>query len=1159
MSFLTFLLAVGLLIWYRALSRRVREMETKHTKELNSLGNRVEALGRRVVELGAGRTLGDTPQTRVVTEDVTKTPSPLTIVLPAAPDAPSTPSPPAATPPLPRPTETPAATTKPVVPVAKPVPALAPAEPVLEQPTVVERQRSMGDPTVFGSVLLEYDDRGNVVRETDPNGKLARRQQLLDLEETLGANWLLKIGMAILIIGVALFLGYTVQRMGPWGKVLLGSVISVAAVAGGSSLEHRSRYQAFGRVLLSGGWALAYFLAYAMHSVEATKVVQDESLGFALLLGVAAGIVIHSLRYRSQFVTGFAVALGYFTIIFYGVESYTLLATLVLSLAVVIVLWKMDWYGLESIAVVGTYANHYAWLRPIIEPMGAEKGAFAEYSMSTALLTCYWVLFTVSHFLRRGKNEQQDAFLGLAVILNVLGYWALSGYQSYHPEWRFWFFSVFGSVYFALAFLGQRLGRRSSYLLLSTIGGFLVVAAAPYLSVYYAAAADHWVVMWLLACQIFLIVGYRLEEIHFRRLAWLTTFPLTAYLISYRVIPRLGQKGFLELEDGILLAVTATAFFFNTLYLGRKYASQIQTEPEKALITTYLYLGWLMALAGTWLLTPSEWLVIIWLSLGFLLYSGYRKWGQTHLSQISHFTLISAVARIAIISYPQLWDELYREPAWNTSAGVLIAASVMLYVFYENRRGVQPTLEAGEIRMTSPFLFTLYSYVAWATVIGTSWLILPRAWWSVGLAAGVWVFHAPGLWRHDFHLRLHAQLTALLAAARVVFVDLPSEGNAPRTLVAGAVAVVLYLYGEAARRAPLSHGADGQLQHWLNASAATLILALLMWYELSPLGVAIGWGVLTLALVEIGRASGRPDFRWQGHLLAGATFVRLLVANLNTLDQFGPVSARLASTAPLIVLFYYLFAVVRSDALAGKLTSGESSRDVPAFYSSFGLIALLAILRFELTQAWVAIAWAVVAVLMTGVGRWSQVGEFRIQGVLVALLVLLRAVFENFYLVGSLRALTVGVVAAVLLAGYAFATAFPDERKGEALPGSQWFRRLVRTCDQSARHFFFFSAAGLVTVLLGLEFRLGASLTAGWAVEALAIFVFGMLVKERSYRLFALALLLLSTAKIVVLDVWRLETLERIVAFIVLGSVLVLVSFFYTRYREAWRRLVLDR
>ena len=1159
MSFLTFLLAVGLLIWYRALSRRVREMETKHTKELNSLGNRVEALGRRVVELGAGRTLGDTPQTRVVTEDVTKTPSPLTIVLPAAPDAPSTPSPPAATPPLPRPTETPAATTKPVVPVAKPVPALAPAEPVLEQPTVVERQRSMGDPTVFGSVLLEYDDRGNVVRETDPNGKLARRQQLLDLEETLGANWLLKIGMAILIIGVALFLGYTVQRMGPWGKVLLGSVISVAAVAGGSSLEHRSRYQAFGRVLLSGGWALAYFLAYAMHSVEATKVVQDESLGFALLLGVAAGIVIHSLRYRSQFVTGFAVALGYFTIIFYGVESYTLLATLVLSLAVVIVLWKMDWYGLESIAVVGTYANHYAWLRPIIEPMGAEKGAFAEYSMSTALLTCYWVLFTVSHFLRRGKNEQQDAFLGLAVILNVLGYLALSGYQSYHPEWRFWFFSVFGSVYFALAFLGQRLGRRSSYLLLSTIGGFLVVAAAPYLSVYYAAAADHWVVMWLLACQIFLIVGYRLEEIHFRRLAWLTTFPLTAYLISYRVIPRLGQKGFLELEDGILLAVTATAFFFNTLYLGRKYASQIQTEPEKALITTYLYLGWLMALAGTWLLTPSEWLVIIWLSLGFLLYSGYRKWGQTHLSQISHFTLISAVARIAIISYPQLWDELYREPAWNTSAGVLIAASVMLYVFYENRRGVQPTLEAGEIRMTSPFLFTLYSYVAWATVIGTSWLILPRAWWSVGLAAGVWVFHAPGLWRHDFHLRLHAQLTALLAAARVVFVDLPSEGNAPRTLVAGAVAVVLYLYGEAARRAPLSHGADGQLQHWLNASAATLILALLMWYELSPLGVAIGWGVLTLALVEIGRASGRPDFRWQGHLLAGATFARLLVANLNTLDQFGPVSARLASTAPLIVLFYYLFAVVRSDALAGKLTSGESSRDVPAFYSSFGLIALLAILRFELTQAWVAIAWAVVAVLMTGVGRWSQVGEFRIQGVLVALLVLLRAVFENFYLVGSLRALTVGVVAAVLLAGYAFATAFPDERKGEALPGSQWFRRLVRTCDQSARHFFFFSAAGLVTVLLGLEFRLGASLTAGWAVEALAIFVFGMLVKERSYRLFALALLLLSTAKIVVLDVWRLETLERIVAFIVLGSVLVLVSFFYTRYREAWRRLVLDR
>ena len=256
MSFLTFLLAVGLLIWYRTLSRRVREIETKHTKELDSLGNRVEALGRRVVvELRARRTLGDTPETRVVTEDATKTPSPPTIEPPAAPDAPSTPSPPepsppAEAPPLPRPTETPAATTKPVVQVPAPVRGT----PVLAQPTAAERQRS----------------------------RVARRQQLLDLEETLGANWLLKIGMAILIIGVALFLGYTVQKMGPWGKVLLGLVISVAAVAGGSNLERRSRYQAFGRVLLSGGWGLAYFLAYAMYSVEATKVVQDESLGFAL-------------------------------------------------------------------------------------------------------------------------------------------------------------------------------------------------------------------------------------------------------------------------------------------------------------------------------------------------------------------------------------------------------------------------------------------------------------------------------------------------------------------------------------------------------------------------------------------------------------------------------------------------------------------------------------------------------------------------------------------------------------------------------------------------------------------------------------------------------------------------------------------------------------
>jgi len=47
---------------------------------------------------------------------------------------------------------------------------------------------------------------------------------------------------------------------------------------------------------------------------------------------------------------------------------------------------------------------------------------------------------------------------------------------------------------------------------------------------------------------------------------------------------------------------------------------------------------------------------------------------------------------------------------------------------------------------------------------------------------------------------------------------------------------------------------------------------------------------------------------------------------------------------------------------------------------------------------------------------------------------------------------------------------------------------------------------------------------------------------------------LLSAAKILVLDVWRLNPSDRYLTLIVLGAALLSVSFLYTRYRETIRQ-----
>jgi uncharacterized membrane protein len=93
----------------------------------------------------------------------------------------------------------------------------------------------------------------------------------------------------------------------------------------------------------------------------------------------------------------------------------------------------------------------------------------------------------------------------------------------------------------------------------------------------------------------------------------------------------------------------------------------------------------------------------------------------------------------------------------------------------------------------------------------------------------------------------------------------------------------------------------------------------------------------------------------------------------------------------------------------------------------------------------------------------------------------------------------------------------------------------------------------LVTILIFNEVSEGR-VTIGWGIEAVAAFLFALIVAERSFRLAGLGLLLVCVAKIVVLDVWRQERSDRFITFIILGVALLLVSYLYTRYSEAIRR-----
>jgi uncharacterized membrane protein len=103
-----------------------------------------------------------------------------------------------------------------------------------------------------------------------------------------------------------------------------------------------------------------------------------------------------------------------------------------------------------------------------------------------------------------------------------------------------------------------------------------------------------------------------------------------------------------------------------------------------------------------------------------------------------------------------------------------------------------------------------------------------------------------------------------------------------------------------------------------------------------------------------------------------------------------------------------------------------------------------------------------------------------------------------------------------------------------------------------------FSASAVLTACAYLTQWLwqrpgGFYLTAGWSLLACVLFVLGMLLRERVYRFAGLGLLCLALAKIVLLDVWGLELVYRVISFMVLGVVLLVIGFLYTRYQDKIR------
>ncbi|HEU4469631.1 MAG TPA: DUF2339 domain-containing protein, partial [Flavisolibacter sp.] len=78
----------------------------------------------------------------------------------------------------------------------------------------------------------------------------------------------------------------------------------------------------------------------------------------------------------------------------------------------------------------------------------------------------------------------------------------------------------------------------------------------------------------------------------------------------------------------------------------------------------------------------------------------------------------------------------------------------------------------------------------------------------------------------------------------------------------------------------------------------------------------------------------------------------------------------------------------------------------------------------------------------------------------------------------------------------------------------------------------------------------GFTVTLLWLLTAVVVFVCGFLKKSVSMRMLAIVLMGITLAKLLMLDSLSFGTIQKVIAYLVLGTLLLGVSFFYQKFKE---------
>lgn len=279
-----------------------------------------------------------------------------------------------------------------------------------------------------------------------------------DLEKFIGENLANKIGIAVLVLGIAFFVKYAIDKnwINEAGRVLIG--LACGTILIGLAHYFRNSYRSFSSVLVGGGLSVFYFsIAFAFHQYH---LVGQTTAFISMVLISGLGVVL-SLYYNRQELAILATIGGFITpfLVSTGQDNYRALFTYlcILNSGLMALSWFKRWPAINSIALFFTTIIYGGWLanRTLLSGSG-------ELPVKDALLfaTLFFLLFVAMHILNVIRLKTRFGAFDFILVLSthflyyIAGMVILNNWEN--TDYKGLFTALLGLFNLLLAFIFYR-------------------------------------------------------------------------------------------------------------------------------------------------------------------------------------------------------------------------------------------------------------------------------------------------------------------------------------------------------------------------------------------------------------------------------------------------------------------------------------------------------------------------------------------------------------------------------------------------------------------------------------------------------------------------------------------------------------------------------